>query len=442
MEYSTREDVPFSVRDHRGDSLRKHPRQVERHPRWALVPLAILLFGCVPYCELGGGQTDGSVTVDGDDGLRVLAKAKGAQTKARLEFERKTSKRSRGHEVSYVFSKTHITQELRLVINEGGDGSTFVVSEHDAASGFESHELGVTPDGKVVGYKLGDKPWRFVHVLTTDLAVHGPTEMERLNWREVPDVSRDGFRAVFNAQNLRLDGTHSFDKQLPMLEWMRDERGQVGLAETLFDLLPDDHHNWHEHTVLLDEDGWSHLRKLIRAELSASEPWPQVFAAAVEVGAIDLEDANPELVARGVVSLVAHKDTVANSGTDLAEYLRVHARHDPAGAGRVGCEVLGLRSELAPNGLPYAMDYGRPLALVALASVANAGHDCAALKARETDPCSACDSGPCTPEVLDEAVAKALGTRIPKPEMGKTPKNPELAARLAVAARGEEPVCP
>jgi hypothetical protein len=406
-----------------------------RSSRVWLLPLAFLLFGCWPYCQLGGGMTDTSVTVDGDDGTRVEAEAQGGETRARLEFERETIQKSKGFEVTYVFDKTHITQTLTLVINEGGDDTSFLVSKHNEASSFKSHALEVSPDGKVVAYKLGNKMWRFVHVLTPTFAAHGDTKQEKLDWASVPSADGPGFVSIFKAQDLRLDGTHSFERQEPMLDWLLATQGQEALADALFGLIPAELHDWHDRAKLLDKKGRARLAERMLEKLDERKPHPTYFAIAHEQGLVDLAEADPGLVRRGTRALANHDNTMGNSGTDLAEYLRVHAANDLAAAAKVACKVIGHKAKLAPNGRPYAIDLGRPLALVSFTILARSGATCDALKDWDADPCTACD-GSCTNEAIDAHVERVLSTPVPMPGIGETPSEPEVVLGLIVGAAG------
>ena len=164
----------------------------------------------------------------------------------------------------------------------------------------------------------------------------------------------------------------------------------------------------------------------------------------MEFGAIDVTEANPALVARGVAALAGSEDTVGTSGTDLAEFLRVHSSHAPKDAARVGCEQLGITCELCPGPYPFALDKGRPLVLISLASIATAGFQCEVVAQRleGVDACTACDSRACTPKFLDGAVAQTLRTPVPQPRNYETPENRDMAAVLAVAASGMEVACP
>jgi hypothetical protein len=195
----------------------------------------LLLFATGCYYQCGGGMSDQSVTVPGEDGITV--KAELDRPRAVLELERSTRQVHGQGEVRYLFDKTLIEQELRLVSGDGGKLATFVVAKHDAASTYASYRLNASPAGDRIAYRLGDEPWRVVHVLSSTLAVHQREPIEgELDWATVPSFT-DAFIALYDANELALDDFYSFQKLGPMLEHLKKTSGDDILAEKLIAIL-------------------------------------------------------------------------------------------------------------------------------------------------------------------------------------------------------------
>jgi hypothetical protein len=411
----------------------RYPRHAPARPYW-LLPVTLLLFSC--YCQIGGGYTDDSATVDGQDGTRVLAESQGAGTLARLEFFRETREIKGGHEIRYLFPKTRITQTLTVVINDSGEPNMrFVVADRNAASSYDSHLLKVSPDGEHIAYKLGDEPWRFIHVVEPGLVFHGPTEQTSVRWDDLPDLAGDGFMPLFEHQEERGEDWNVAiaGRQGALVQWFRQKNGSdEAYAKLVFDLVPKRDLFWSYRVDELSDSGRAHLEKLVRDEIARGTPDSEYFAVAVEEGFVDLESAPADLVRRGTSALAAYDPTFRDYGTDIAEYLRVHAKHDLDSAAQLACEIVGREPQRKHHDLPYSLDDGRPLALVSLAIIARSGKPCRALKGWRIDPCKDC-GGPCSPTGVEEDIERVLTTPITKPE-GIGPVEPETAAKLVVAA--------
>jgi hypothetical protein len=331
--------------------------------RW-LAPLAciVTLGGC--YIQCGGGKSDHSVTVEGDDGLVIEAEAESGGSRARIEFERKTRKSKRGFEVTYIFPKTTITQELRLIVGDGGEHSSFVIAKHDEASSFDQHGLEVERGGKRLAYRLDDRPWEVVYLLSAELAVHAPKDAgDALDWTSVPpflDVAADAYHA-----HSRFDGRVTMHKQVPILEWVGKAHGDEALGDVFFRIL--DHSTtiltWRKRAAaMLNRRAKAQLdRRLREAVQNGDSDNERHYREAVLRSALDPNE-HPAMVGKGL-SLFDNDVTLLNSAEAYASLLEALSQHDADAAKQHACRLKDKAEGEKPR---YALKPGRPLRKVAL----------------------------------------------------------------------------
>ena len=411
-----------------------------------LIGLAIFLAACA----CGGGKTNTSVTVPGEDG-EVLKASLDEPVRARITFVRET-RQVRSPRRPQLFANDHISQELRLLIgperddvdySPRGDQRAFILSEHDEASSFTSHQLLASPDGEKLAVRLEQRPWVMIYVLGDGLAVTSHREFfDPIDWSKVPDIE-DELVEVYGAQSLRLNGMYRFSKQTPMLAWFLRTHGEEALIEKLEALLALGLSvRWNEGVALLSDDGKRELHaRLVERARGPGHP-PRLYAEVLEL--IDIQSADAVVILENALAVfLAQPDEAFSFEHATARALRAAWAREPALATRNACGFLALPDNT------HLLSSGRKVQLAALAISAASEEVCPAALSQPIDPwlidpcapASLCDGAPCSTEQLAAFVQAELAAPLPDTVVREEALPKLIFANFARAGRLEETRC-
>jgi len=311
------------------------------------------------HFEWGGGTSERSVTVPGEDGVHVKAEQERAGTRARIELERTTRSISqRDEQIFYLRPKKLIEQELRLVVGDGGKKATIQLASHNAASGYKAHRLEVGPSGKRVAYGLDDDKWSVIYVLSPTLAARGEERaFNVLDWTQVPTFEAD-FVAIYQH-------SHHHGKHQLILEHFKSVHGDERAAEAIFDLLTLSwtHTEWPDQAGALGEDGQKRLRSKLRDAVSSGSTNARHYKEAWRLKVFDPNASdNAKVVTKGLKVLMGADHAFGGKAEALTALLRAQAKHNPQAASTLACQLVQMAKKKDAG---YALQQGRPLRLAA-----------------------------------------------------------------------------
>ena len=384
--------------------------------------LAAAVLAFIPYCELGGGESEASVTVPGELGVHEKTKAETPGWEARIELERsERSVHGRG-EVSYVINKNLTEQELRLVVSKGDKQDILQLAKHDEASSFKTHELKVGPKKLRVAYRLGNTPWRVVHVIRPDFAVRTTTKYEELDWAKIPDVESD-FPSVY---------AHSDMDSAMLFKWYRDAKGEDAGIKAILDVLDRgndfvNHESAFEFTAAGNQKFVAEVNRRARLPDQPGE----LYHLGWRQGAIDIsKPKNLDIVEAGLKRMSVDEDAFVSFAPAITMYLKAYARQKPDMAAAQACAFYDIKP------FPYPLKDGHPTQIAALAAIAHTGN-CPTVVKRDDSLCgpdSTCNGRKCSPEELAQIAKKELEGPLEDDGTGYYKSRPDMVPKLKLAS--------
>ena len=387
----------------------------------------LLIAGMLLNCEVGGGHTDRSVRVPGEEGLTVKAESKTSTPPSRLVIDRKTHMQGAPAYGVRLKPKKHIVQTLRLETGEPTSKlATYILAEHDAASTFSAYEMTTAPDKRRIAYRLGDRPWRVVYLLTMKVSAMSSLEIPgKLDWAKVPTLE-EHFVALYRAN--RQSERPYFDalKSRHIMEAVLEADGEAFFVARVAELLRDEQNhqlfNWQLALDQVSPAGLAALGESIasaRADgiqtTSLHAQYAHTFRFGDEVKASDIE--------QSIDILSKSRRSIYMARRELVFLLRVLYEVNPTSA----LERAGRLLEAGKKEEIVDLSKGYPLQrlIVAMHVEQHKTHDAIDAMAFDPEaPESLCDGRPCKPEELRAHLAEDFEetkTLLPQRPITKTP---------------------